>query len=189
MPEGARRDARTTMIRTTARRTAPTALAGAVLALTIGTAGATAAAAAPPTSPPVTHLSDFVQEAPAGAACEFALRIEGTGGIQVTRTVGGTTTSVTTGQQLTYTNLDDPDLPSVTVRPVGITSATPNDDGTVTVELLGGNPLVLTPADDPAGPSVTFYTGRVVYTLELDESYTLVSTQGTSTDICAAISG
>ena len=52
----------------------------------------------------------------------------------------------------------------------------------------GHNVLILFPSDVPAGPSTTLYVGRVVYTIGTDGVFTLVSTRGTATDICAALS-
>jgi hypothetical protein len=40
----------------------------------------------------------------------------------------------------------------------------------------------------PAGSSTTLYVGRVVFTADADSNFTLVSTSGTATDICAALS-
>jgi hypothetical protein len=40
----------------------------------------------------------------------------------------------------------------------------------------------------PAGPTTTLVVGRVVFTIGADGVFTLVSTSGTTTDICAALS-
>ena len=63
-----------------------------------------------------------------------------------------------------------------------------NADGSQTVTVTGHNVLILFPSDVPAGPSTTLYVGRVVYTIGTDGVFTLVSTSGTATDICAALS-
>jgi hypothetical protein len=47
--------------------------------------------------------------------------------------------------------------------------------------------LILFPTDVPAGPSTTLYVGRVVFTV-VGDVFTLRSTSGTATDICAALS-
>jgi hypothetical protein len=39
----------------------------------------------------------------------------------------------------------------------------------------------------PAGPSTTLYVGRVVYTVDADAVFTLQSTSGRETDICATL--
>jgi hypothetical protein len=56
----------------------------------------------------------------------------------------------------------------------------------------GGEPSVpeppVFPSDVPAGPSTTLYVGRVVYTVDVNGDFTLVSTRGTATDICAELS-
>ena len=54
--------------------------------------------------------------------------------------------------------------------------------------LTGHNVLILFPSDVPAGPSTTLYVGRVVFTADVNGIFTLVSTSGTSTDLCAALS-
>ena len=63
-----------------------------------------------------------------------------------------------------------------------------NADGSQTVTLSGHNVLFLFPTDVPAGPSTTLYVGRVVFTVDVNGVFTLVSTAGTATDICAALS-
>ena len=63
-----------------------------------------------------------------------------------------------------------------------------NADGSQRVTLTGHNVLILFPSDVPAGPSTTLYVGRVVFTVDVNGIFTLVSTSGTSTDLCAALS-
>ena len=63
-----------------------------------------------------------------------------------------------------------------------------NADGSQTVTATGHNVLILFPSDVPAGPSTTLYVGRVVYTVDEGGVFTLVSTSGTETDICFALS-
>ena len=62
-----------------------------------------------------------------------------------------------------------------------------NPDGTTTVTSTGHNGLILFPTDVPAAPSTTQYVGRIVYTVDESGVFTLVSTSGRSTDICAAL--
>ena len=133
-------------------------------------------------------------EFPAGTACTFGLAIDGVGGDQRTDhsfvDADGNTVrilSTGTGFQLTLTNLAS-----------GATLALPangavadtvfNADGSQTVTLTGHNVLILFPSDVPAGPSTTLYVGRVVYTADANGVFTLVSTSGTATDLCAALS-
>ena len=53
----------------------------------------------------------------------------------------------------------------------------------------GHNVLILFPTDVPAGPSTTLYVGRVVFTVDSDGVFAVTDTNGTSTDICVALSG
>ena len=59
----------------------------------------------------------------------------------------------------------------------------------MTTVMTGHNILILFPTDIPAGPSTTLYVGRVVFTVDANGVYTLGSTSGRSTDICAALAG
>ena len=63
-----------------------------------------------------------------------------------------------------------------------------NAGGSQTVTLTGNNVLIMFPSDVPAGPSTTLYVGRVVYTVDAGGVFTLVSTSGRATDLCAALS-
>jgi hypothetical protein len=98
------------------------------------------------------------------------------------------------GFLLTYTNYGpDPDNPvagaSVTIRTDGsVSKTTYNPDGTQTVSATGHNGLILFPTDVPAGPTTTHYIGRIVYTIDEDFVFTLVSTSGSQRDICAELS-
>jgi hypothetical protein len=68
------------------------------------------------------------------------------------------------------------------------TQAVFDADGSQTVTLTGHNLLILFPSDVPAGPSTTVHVGRVVFTIDSNGVFTVLSTSGTSTDICAALS-
>jgi hypothetical protein len=48
--------------------------------------------------------------------------------------------------------------------------------------------LIMFPTDEPAGPSTTLYVGRVVFDADAAFNFTLRSTRGTATDLCAALS-
>ena len=152
-----------------------------------GAVGAGTAAAGPPT--PGAPVED---EIPAGIACaDFDLRIEGTGGLRVDRTFVDRdgevvrTLSTGTGSALTFTNLSTG--ASVSFSSTGAVQRTQiSPDGTTTVTTTGSSVLILFPTDVPAGPSTTLYVGRVVFTVDAAGVFTLVSTSGRSTDICAA---
>ena len=62
-----------------------------------------------------------------------------------------------------------------------------NEDGTQTVQATGHNVVILFPTDVPAGPSTTLYTGRLVYTDDGAGNFTVQSTSGPTTDICALL--
>ena len=136
----------------------------------------------------------FHLELPAGTACTFGLAVDGTGGDRrVTHTFkdadGNVVRTLTTGRgsQLTFTNRSS--NATLALRANGaVENTVSNADGTRTVTLTGHNVLILFPSDVPAGPSTTLYVGRVVYTVGTDDVFTLVSTSGTATDICAALS-
>jgi hypothetical protein len=63
-----------------------------------------------------------------------------------------------------------------------------NADGSQTVALSGHNVLILFPTDVAAGPSTTLYVSHVVFTVNVNGVFTLVSTSGTATNICATVS-
>ncbi len=61
--------------------------------------------------------------------------------------------------------------------------------GTSTFTTMGHLILFLFPTDVPAGPSTTLYVGRVVFTFDFATGFTVVkSSNGTATDLCAALS-
>ena len=130
---------------------------------------------------------------PAGTACDFDLAIDIAGGDQrVERTfvdANGNpvrTLSAGVGSQLTFTNLSTNATIALPANGA-VTNTLFNADGSQTVTLTGHNVLILFPTDVPAGPSTTLYVGRVVFTVGVDGVFTLKSTSGTSTDICAAL--
>jgi len=131
---------------------------------------------------------------PAGTACDFDLAVDIAGGHQVVHTfvdANGTTVrtlSTGVGSQLTFTNPST--NATIALRSNGsVTNTVFNADGSQTITLTGHNVLVLFPTDVPAGPSTTLYVGRVVFTIGVDgQTFTLQSTSGTATDICAALS-
>jgi len=62
-------------------------------------------------------------------------------------------------------------------------------DGSQEWAVTGHNVLILFPTDVPAGPSTTLYVGRVVFSVDTSGVFTVMSTRGKSSDICAALSG
>ena len=129
---------------------------------------------------------------PAGVACDFELALDVAGGDQHEHTfvdANGNTVRILSagvGSQLTFTNLASGE--TLALRANGAVMRTVfNADGSQTVTTTGHNVLILFPTDVPAGPSTTLYVGRVVYTVDADAVFTLQSTSGRETDICAAL--
>lgn len=177
----------------TARRFLPAALlATGLLAVS------PAAIAAPPEkggNPPDFKPNTVV---PAGEGCAFPLLIEATASnanIKLFKSATGEVVRTITagrGYTLTYTRLDTNGnrIKSMHVRPTGsVQKETIATDGTKTVTATGSNGLVLFSTDLPedAAPSAVQYKGRIVYTIAPDGTFTLLSTSGTRTDICAAL--
>ena len=181
------------MKRLTARRFLPSALLAAALL-----AVSPAAMAAPPEkggNPP-----DFPENTvvPAGLACAFPLLIEATNSnatIRIFKDKNGKVVRTITagrGYTLTYTRLDANGnrVKSLNLRPTGsVQKETTAADGTKTVTATGTNGLILFPNDLPpnTGPSAVQYQGRIVFTIAPDGTFTLLSTSGTRTNICAAL--
>jgi hypothetical protein len=130
---------------------------------------------------------------PAGVACDFELALDVAGGDQHEHTfvdANGNTVRILSagvGSQLTFTNLSN-DATIALPSNGSVTNTVFNADGSQTVTVTGHNVLILFPTDVPAGPSTTLYVGRVVFTVGVDGVFTLKSTSGTATDICAALS-
>jgi hypothetical protein len=171
---------------TESRKVSPLArVAALALASALPVATAATASAADP---------DFQFTLPAGVACnDFDLLVEGTGDNRVMRQFtdqGGNVVRILAagkGFDLTFTNQntgETVELPSNG----SVMQTTINDDGTTTVVNTGHNVLILFPTDVPAGPSTTLYVGRLVYTVDTNGVFTLQSTSGPTTDICALLS-
>lgn len=169
------------------------------IARSLAPAALAAAALVAPAQPALAAEPDIL---PAGVGCaDFNLGISSTGGKLQTREFvdrnGNVVRIITAGKGvlLTYTNYgSDPDNPeageSITFRTDGSVSNTVvNPDGSRTVTATGHNGIVMFPTDIPAGPSTTQYLGRVVYTISTEGVWTLVSSSGTATDVCAALAG
>ena len=131
---------------------------------------------------------------PAGEACDFELAVDLAGGDRrVERTFRDDdgnpvrTISAGVGSQLTFTNLANDAMTALPANGA-VMNTVFNADGSQTVTSTGHNVLILFPTDVPAGPSTTLYVGRVVYTVDDDGVFTLQSTSGRETDICAALS-
>jgi hypothetical protein len=156
-------------------------------------AAAVASAAALAVSADAAVAAPFHAEFPTGEACPFGLAVDGVGGDQRVHTFvdanGNTVRTLSAGRgfQLTFTNLASNSTLALPANGA-VTNTVFNADGSQTVTLTGHKVLILFPSDVPAGPSTTLYVGRVVFTVDVNGVFTLVSTSGTATDICAALS-
>ena len=168
-----------------ATRLAPLAAAlAAALALAVGTPVPVSAAE-----------PDFSIDLPAGVACaDFGLRVEGTGDKRIMREFtdrnGNVVRTLAAGKgfRLTFTNLSPGSSKSLTLPSSGsVQRTTINGDGTSTVVSTGHNVLILFETDIPAGPSTTLYVGQLVYTVDASGVFTLQSTSGRTTDLCALL--
>jgi len=89
------------------------------------------------------------------------------------------------GYTLTFTNVDNGK--TLTLASNGsVMKATPPMPPN-TVQALGHNVIILFPTDITPGPSTTLYVGSVVYTVDSEGRFTILSHSGTTTDICAAL--
>jgi hypothetical protein len=154
------------------------------------TYGSTEAIAAPPEAVPP---ADFAVDLPPGLACDFPLRLEGSGGNRHLREFTDENGNVVrsldagTGSALRFTNLANGETFS-TKSNGAVSHISYNPDGSYTQTSTGHNILILFPTDFPAGPSTTLIVGSVVFTVDLDEVFTLQKVSGKETDICNALS-
>ena len=160
----------------------------------VSAAAAGASTAALAVSANAAVAAPFHLDFPAGEACTFGLAVDGVGGDQrVTREfvdANGNIVRVLSagrGHQLTFTNLSS-NATFALPASGAVMNTVSNADGSQTVTLTGNNVLILFPSDVPAGPSSMLYVGRVVFTVAPNGVFTLESTSGRATDICAALS-
>lgn len=135
---------------------------------------------------------DFTIVFPAGMACTFDLQIDGSGGnrhFKEFRDKDGNvvrTLDAGTGFALTFTNVSTGTV--LTTRSNGAVShVTLNPDGSFTETDTGHNVLILAPTDNPAGPSTTLIVGRVVFTVDVFQVFTVQQLTGKVADVCAAL--
>jgi hypothetical protein len=164
-------------------------LVAGVAALAVASAVALATAA-PASAAPATHGRDDVfYDLPAGQACaDFDVTLAGTADKRaIIELNNGVVIEAGNGYDLTFTRLDSNREPVSTVEL--LSNGSVNKSTTVgnitTFQSTGKNVLILFPTDVPAGPSSTLYTGRLVYTVDNTTGvFTVVSSSGTTTDIC-----
>jgi hypothetical protein len=130
---------------------------------------------------------------PAGTACSFPLTVTQSGGDhRVDKTFtdknGNVVRQLSAGKGFKLTFRNGTTGRTVTLPANGsVTHTTVNPDDTTTVTLTGHNVLILFPTDVPAGPTTTLYVGRVVFTVDANGVFTLQSTSGRKTDLCAQL--
>jgi hypothetical protein len=92
-----------------------------------------------------------------------------------------------TGSAIVFTNLDTG--ATFQTRSNGsVQRIIPNADGSFNIENMGNTVIILFDTDTPPGPSTTLYAGRVVIRVDNGSVLTVLTTSGTATDICAAVS-
>lgn len=161
-------------------------IAASTAMLALGAGTSTAMGADPP---------DFTVDFPAGVACAgFALRAEGRGGNQHIKEFrdanGRVVRMITAGTKPEITLINMSTGATVALKPDGsVQHQSFDSDGTQTYTSTGHTLLVMFPTDVPAGPSTTLYAGQIVLTIDSDGVGTLQSVRGTSTDMCAALTG
>lgn len=156
--------------------------------ITVLLAGSSAAVAAPP---PIR--SDLLPTVvPAGEGCDFALQVEGTDAKARVKTFkNGRQITSGKGYLLTYTNLKTGEFLTFETNGTAEIISAPDSDNVVTVTATGSNGLILFSTDQPSDltPSAIQYTGRIVYTVDLDTGvFTLISSSGKQRDLCAELS-
>ena len=129
---------------------------------------------------------------PQGVACaDFPLRLQGFDDQPVSRQFidrSGRVRLLVAGRapSTTLTNLTSGEQYVVPGRAATIWT-TIKPDGTQRFDISGTVTLILFPTDIPAGPSTTAITGRLVFTVDTQGVFRLVSVKGQQTDICAAL--
>ena len=165
-------------------------LVAGVAALALASAVALSSSV-PASADPATHGRGDLGpiDLSAGQACaDFDLRLAGTGDKRAIKELeNGVLIEAGNGWDLTFTNLDNGN--SITLLSNGsVNKSTIDAEGIQTFQSTGKNVLILFPTDVPAGPSTTLYTGRLVYTVDTNTGvFTVVSSSGTTTDICALL--
>lgn len=136
---------------------------------------------------------------PAGYACpEFELKVAASGPDPVVREFtdrkGNLVRRLTAGKgyDLVFTNTSTSKSFSLKGNGFAIDERF-GADSTKRVTATGHNVLILFPTDKPLDgedvPSTVLYVGRVVYSVDKNEVWTMNKFSGVSTDICAKLSG
>jgi hypothetical protein len=146
--------------------------------------------------PSTAVAADYTLNFPAGVACEsFDLRIEGDTNpkrpaVKEFYDKNGNLVRILSpgkGDAITFTNLATTATLELAANGT-VDLIIPNADGSRTWAAMGHSVLIWFPTDVPAGPWTRLYVGRVVFTIDASDTWTLNSTSGNSMDICAALS-
>jgi hypothetical protein len=129
---------------------------------------------------------------PAGTACQFPVLLDTGPDSRNSHTftdADGNVRMIVAGlaNSVTLTNLDTDAALSFPATGA-MWNIVMRPDGTSTFTANGHFVLILFPTDVPAGPSTTRYVGHVVFTIDANNNFTLQRTNGTATDLCAALS-
>lgn len=130
---------------------------------------------------------------PAGVGCSFPLRIEYRGDPNFYKEFqdknGNVVRTISAGSNIDYRATNMTTKATLDVGGKGGMSKTlPKPDGSYTGELNGHSIMILFPADVPSGPSSTLHQGKVVYSVSSTGIFTIKSTTGNKTDLCAELS-
>jgi hypothetical protein len=147
-------------------------------------------------TPSVGVADPVIQDYPAGLACpDFDLRIEIAGAPHETSKEfydkNGNLVrfhAAGRGNALTFINLNTGASLPLKMNGYSVTVVY-NADGSLRAKSLGHVVLIMFPTDIPAGPSTTLYVGQLVYSVDPAGVWTLESSRGNSTDICAELAG
>lgn len=136
---------------------------------------------------------DFNITLEAGLACDFALSLDGWNGkghFQEFKDKNGFIRSISagTGAALRFTNIETGKTFSTKSNGAVSHTTTYSLDGSYVVSSTGHNVLILFPTDIPAGPSTTLYVGKIVYSSDVNNNFTLQKASNSKTDICAILS-
>ena len=141
----------------------------------------------------MTNLTGHHMRAIVTLTMYVTLQINLTGGPQVDKTFeapDGTrrVLNAGTGFDLVFTNLDDPNHPTLTLAGNGaVRWISEEAGGSQRHTLTGHNIVIYFPTDNPAGPSTTLVVGREVIDVDPAGNFTRLSQTGKTTDICAAL--
>lgn len=141
----------------------------------------------------VDQAAADVIEFPAGVACEFPVILDAGADPRSTHELtdaNGNERVILAGRGSTATLTNGDTGATLSFRSNGAPWSIVTDAfGTSTFTTMGHLILFLFPTDVPAGPSTTLYVGRVVFTFDFATGFTVVkSSNGTATDLCAALS-